>query len=148
MNTWLKLSLILLSATAVLYSMSSNTSEMSPLSEETSANFDEAALKRIRNFVNKAGTTYHNSYTMIAGYIQGQMNSTFKSYWNVAVFKKENYKTHFYFTGLPDDAHKNKRYFLSFNPNDFNFSILILETNSTPFITHNPTIFSSVHLQS
>ena len=67
-------------------------------------------------------------------FIWGEMNNTYNSHWNVLIYRKQDWNANFFLTGLYDEYHKNKRYFQSIEPEGFNFSVLILETNNTfPF---------------
>lgn len=68
---------------------------------------------------------------MLSLFIQLQVNQTFPSLWNVAVFRKQDLNSNFYLTGTPDSTHTNKRYYEVANPESFSFSVLILQTNNT-----------------
>lgn len=60
-----------------------------------------------------------------------QVNDTFPGFWNIAVYRKQDENTNFYLTGTVDATHTNKRYYQVVNPENFTFSVLILETNNT-----------------
>lgn len=64
-------------------------------------------------------------------FIAAEMNQTFNSHLNVVIYRKQDWNANFVITGLYDEYHQNRRYFQSTEPEGFNFSVLILETNNT-----------------
>lgn len=117
---------------SLIYLMADEThTTLSVSSDEKSANFNDTELKKIRNLIHKAGTEFGSSYDMVSTYLQSQLNHTYPSFWNVAVYNKKDWNVNFYLTGTIDDGHRNKRYYQVTEPENFTFSVLILETNNT-----------------
>lgn len=92
--------------------------------QETSANLDDASLKKIRNLIKKAGTQYQSNYDSMASFIQGQLNTTIAStLWNVVVFSRQDadrkFTTTLTFLG-------QKKYYEVYEPDNYTFSVRIL----------------------
>ena len=73
---------------------------------------------------------------MMATYIYGEMNKLINTKWNVLVYKKQDWNTMIFMTGLWDAYHPNKRYYQTFEPSGANFCVIICETNNTSKSTH------------
>lgn len=92
--------------------------------QETSANLDDASLKKIRNLIKKAGTQYQSNYDSMASFIQGQLNTTIaNTLWNVVVFSRQDadrkFTTTLTFLG-------QKKYYEVYEPDNYTFSVRIL----------------------
>ncbi len=92
--------------------------------QETSANLDDASLKKIRNLIKKAGTQYQSNYDSMASFIQGQLNTTIaNTLWNVVVFSRQDadrkFTTTLTFLG-------QKKYYEVNEPDNKMFSVRIL----------------------
>lgn len=131
MNTFAKVTLALLFSAALIYITYEPSKTNSLTSTEKYANFNDTELKKIRSIIHRAGTNFSASYDMVAAYIQGQMNNSYTTYWNVAVYHAKDFNSNFYLTGMYDETHNNKRYYQVTDAENFTFSVLILETNNT-----------------
>ena len=77
------------------------------------------------------------------------MNSTFGTHLNVLIYRKQDLNTTIYMTGLYDEYHQNKKYFQAVEPEGFNFSVLIVETNNTvPYSPREKGIDKNIQLPS
>lgn len=117
--------IVVLSLSAI--SFIDQTQEELPLTSlndaETSANLDDTQLKKIRNVIKKAGNQFHNDYDMMASFIQGQLNASISTLWNVMVFSRSDADRRFISTL---SFYDKKKYYEVNEPDNYTFSVRIL----------------------
>lgn len=127
MSLSLKSLLVVAFSLSAIYLLTSTQNEGTSIQlagQETSANLDDASLKKIRNLIKKAGTQYQSNYDSMASFIQGQLNTTIAStLWNVVVFSRQDadrkFTTTLTFLG-------QKKYYEVYEPDNYTFSVRIL----------------------
>ena len=59
---------------------------------------------------------FQSNYDNVALYVSGELNFSIPAFWNVVVYRPQDYHTNFYMTGAYDETTPNKKFYLANQP--------------------------------